>query len=194
MSCCIWQDKSSPEELRIRRAGKHSAEARDRSTVLVLLAATCSGTPATRLGAHSYDFPNYYLAADSHARRILPAPHGGSGCTRKGPSQHRSASNGLVPITPFSTGHVAFGWFASAGSKTRMAALQSCSLFPIAWLMSGVSAYPCCKFRVSPRTPSLARNLLYGQYYIVLLRHSDRCVLAIQRQRTHGRISDCPGP
>ena len=92
---------------------------------------------------------------------------------------------GLVPITPFST----LAMWPLTGlpplvAKHAWLVFNLALLLPIAWLMSSVSGLSLlevgCLLGLSF---PLHRNLLYGQYYIVLLGILTAACWAMQRQR-----------
>ncbi len=133
------------------------------------------------------DFPNYYLAA-----RIA---RDGTDTARlyewrwlQRQKDHRDVDQplvGLVPITPFSTLAV---WpltgLSPFGAKHVWLLLQLALLLPITIALRQVSGQPLLRiawlaFACFP----LHRNLLYGQYYILLLALLLGACWALQRER-----------
>jgi hypothetical protein len=133
------------------------------------------------------DFPNYYLAARL-AREGVDPSRAYEWIWLQREKDHRNIDQrviGLVPITPFSTLAM---WpltgFPPLVAKHAWLLFNLALLFPIAWLMSSVSGLSLlqvgCLLGLSF---PLHRNLLYGQYYIVLLGILTAGCWAIQRQR-----------
>lgn len=133
------------------------------------------------------DFPNYYLAV-----RLV---HDGVDPSRayewiwlQREKDHRDIDQrviGLVPITPFST----LAMWPLAGLSPLLAKhawllFNLALLFPIAWLLTAVTGLSLWQtgFLLGVCFP-LQRNLLYGQYYIVLLGILTAGCWAAQRQR-----------
>jgi hypothetical protein len=133
------------------------------------------------------DFPNYYLAARL-AREGVDPSRAYEWIWLQREKDHRNIDQrviGLVPITPFSTLAM---WpltgFSPLVAKHAWLLLNLALLFPIAWLIRAASGLPllqvgCLLGLCFP----LHRNLLYGQYYIVLLGILTAACWAIQRQR-----------
>jgi hypothetical protein len=133
------------------------------------------------------DFPNYYLAARLTREGVNPS-RAYEWIWLQREKDHRNIDQrviGLVPITPFST----LAMWPLTGlpplvAKHAWLIFNLALLFPIAWFMSGVSGLSLlqvgCLLGLSF---PLHRNLLYGQYYIVLLGILTAAFWAIQRQR-----------
>jgi hypothetical protein len=133
------------------------------------------------------DFPNYYLAAKLTREGVDPS-RAYEWIWLQREKDHRNIDQrvvGLVPITPFST--LAMWPLTSLPplvAKHAWLIFNLALLFPIAWLLSSVSGLSLlevgCLLGLSF---PLHRNLLYGQYYIVLLGILTAACWAIQRQR-----------
>jgi hypothetical protein len=133
------------------------------------------------------DFPNYYLAARLTRERVDPS-RAYEWIWLQREKDHRDIDQrvvGLVPITPFST----LAMWPLTGlpplvAKHAWLVFNLALLLPIAWLMSSVSGLSLlevgCLLGLSF---PLHRNLLYGQYYIVLLGILTAACWAMQRQR-----------
>jgi hypothetical protein len=157
-------------------------------TVLVLLGCYLFGHTMPRAWRSlNTDFPNYYLAARLTREGVDPS-RAYEWIWLQREKDHRNIDQrviGLVPITPFSTLAM---WpltgLAPLVAKHAWLLLNLALLFPIAWLMSGVSGLSLlqvgCLLGLSF---PLHRNLLYGQYYIVLLGILTAAFWAMQRQR-----------
>jgi hypothetical protein len=133
------------------------------------------------------DFPNYYLAAKLTREGVDPA-RAYEWIWLQREKDHRAIDQrvvGLVPITPFSTLAI---WpltgMAPLAAKNAWLIFNLLLLFPIAWLMRAISGLSLlqigCLFGMCF---PLQRNLLYGQYYIVLLGILTAACWAAQRQR-----------
>ncbi len=133
------------------------------------------------------DFPNYYLAARLTREGVDPS-RAYEWIWLQREKDHRDIDQrviGLVPITPFST----LAMWPLTGlpplvAKHAWLLFNLALLFPIAWLMTAVSGLSllqvgCLLGLCFP----LHRNLLYGQYYIVLLGILTAACWAVQRQR-----------
>jgi hypothetical protein len=135
------------------------------------------------------DFPNYYLAAKLTREGVDPSrAYEWTWLQRE--KDHRAIDQrvvGLVPITPFSTLAI---WpltgMAPLAAKHVWLIFNLLLLFPIAWLMRAVSGLSLlqigCLFGMCF---PLQRNLLYGQYYIVLLGILTAACWAAQRNRNY---------
>jgi hypothetical protein len=157
-------------------------------TVLVLLGCYLFGHTLPRAWRSlNTDFPNYYLAARLTREGVDPS-RAYEWIWLQREKDHRNIDQrviGLVPITPFSTLAM---WpltgFPPLAAKHAWLLFNLALLFPIAWLMSGVSGLSLlqvgCLLGLSF---PLHRNLLYGQYYIVLLGILTAALWAIQRHR-----------
>jgi hypothetical protein len=157
-------------------------------TVLVLLGCYLFGHTLPRAWRSlNTDFPNYYLAARL-AREGVDPSRAYEWIWLQREKDHRNIDQrviGLVPITPFSTLAI---WPLTGlhplVAKHAWLLFNLALLVPIAWLMSGVSGLSLlqvgCLLGLSF---PLHRNLLYGQYYIVLLGVLTAGCWAIQRQR-----------
>jgi Glycosyltransferase family 87/WD40-like Beta Propeller Repeat len=157
-------------------------------TVLLLLGCYLFGHTMPRAWRSlNTDFPNYYLAARL-AREGVDPSRAYEWIWLQREKDHRNIDQrviGLVPITPFST----LAMWPLTGlpplvAKHAWLLFNLALLFPIAWLMSGVSGLSLlqvgCLLGLSF---PLHRNLLYGQYYIVLLGILTAAFWAMQRQR-----------
>jgi hypothetical protein len=133
------------------------------------------------------DFPNYYLAARLTHEGVDPS-RAYEWIWLQREKDHRNIDQrviGLVPITPFSTLAM---WpltgLPPLAAKHAWLLFGLALLLPIAWLMRSVSGLSLlqvgCLLGLSF---PLHRNLLYGQYYIVLLGILTAAFWAIQRQR-----------
>jgi hypothetical protein len=132
------------------------------------------------------DFPNYYLAARLTHEGVDPS-RAYEWIWVQREKDHRDIDQrvvGLVPITPFSTLAM---WpltgFSPLVAKHAWLLFNLALLFPIVWLMRAVSGLSllqagCLLGLCFP----LHRNLLYGQYYIVLLGILTAACWAVQRQ------------
>ena len=157
-------------------------------TVLVLLGCYLFGHTLPRAWRSlNTDFPNYYLAARLVREGVDPS-RAYEWIWLQREKDHRNIDQrviGLVPITPFSTLAM---WpltgLPPLAAKHAWLLFNLALLFPIAWLMSDVSGLSLlqvgCLLGLSF---PLHRNLLYGQYYIVLLGILTAGCWAIQRQR-----------
>jgi Glycosyltransferase family 87/WD40-like Beta Propeller Repeat len=157
-------------------------------TVLVLLGCYLFGHTLPRAWRSlNTDFPNYYLAARLTHEGVDPS-RAYEWIWLQREKDHRHIDQrviGLVPITPFSTLAM---WpltgLPPLAAKHAWLLFNLALLFPVAWLMSGVSGLSLlqvgCLLGLSF---PLHRNLLYGQYYIVLLGILTAALWAIQRQR-----------
>jgi hypothetical protein len=157
-------------------------------TVLVLLGCYLFGHTLPRAWRSlNTDFPNYYLAARLTREGVDPS-RAYEWIWLQREKDHRNIDQrviGLVPITPFST----LAMWPLTGlpplvAKHAWLLFNLALLFPVAWLMSRVSGLSLlqvgCLLGLSF---PLHRNLLYGQYYIVLLGILTAACWAIQRQR-----------
>jgi Glycosyltransferase family 87/WD40-like Beta Propeller Repeat len=156
--------------------------------VLVLLGCYLFGHTLPRAWRSlNTDFPNYYLAARLVREGVDPS-RAYEWIWLQREKDHRDIDQrviGLVPITPFSTLAI---WpltgFPPLLAKHAWLLLNLALLVPIAWLMGSVSGLSLlqvgCLLGLSF---PLHRNLLYGQYYIVLLGILTAACWAIQRQR-----------
>src|ERR1700760_392741 len=135
------------------------------------------------------DFPDYYLAARLTREGVNPS-RAYEWIWLQREKDHRNIDQrviGLVPITPFSTLAI---WpltgLPPLVAKHAWLLFNLALLVPIAWLLSGVSGLSLlqvgCLLGLSF---PLHRNLIYGQYYIVLLGILTAACWAIQRQRSH---------
>ncbi len=157
-------------------------------TVLVLLGCYLFGHTLPRAWRSlNTDFPNYYLAARLTREGVDPS-RAYEWIWLQREKDHRNIDQrviGLVPITPFSTLAI---WpltgFPPLVAKHAWLLFNLALLVPIAWLLSSVSGLSLlqvgCLLGLSF---PLHRNLLYGQYYIVLLGILTAACWAIQRQR-----------
>ena len=157
-------------------------------TVLVVLGCYLFGHTLPRAWRSlNTDFPDYYLAARLTREGVDPS-RAYEWIWLQREKDHRNIDQrviGLVPITPFST----LAMWPLTGlpplvAKHAWLVFNLALLFPIAWLMSGASGLSLlqvgCLLGLSF---PLHRNLLYGQYYIVLLGILTAALWAIQRQR-----------
>ena len=135
------------------------------------------------------DFPNYYLAARVTREGVDPS-RAYEWIWLQREKDHRNIDQpvvGLVPITPFST----LVMWPIAGlpplvAKHAWLIFNLLLLVPIAWLMRAISGLSLlqigCLFGLCF---PLHRNLLYGQYYIVLLGILTAACWAAQRHRNY---------
>ena len=133
------------------------------------------------------DFPNYYLAVRLTREGVDPS-RAYDWIWLQREKDHRNIDQrvvGLVPITPFST----LAMWPLTGlpplvAKHTWLLFNLALLLPIAWLMKAVTGLSLlrvgCLFGLCF---PLHRNLLYGQYYIVLLGILTAACWAAQRQR-----------
>ena len=157
-------------------------------TVLVLLGCYLFGhTLPSAWRSLNTDFPNYYLAARLTREGVNPS-RAYEWIWLQREKDHRNIDQrviGLVPITPFSTLAI---WpltgLPPLAAKHAWLLFNLALLFPVAWLMSVVSGLSLmetgCLLGLSF---PLHRNLLYGQYYVVLLGILTAAFWAMQRQR-----------
>jgi hypothetical protein len=119
------------------------------------------------------DFPNYYLAAQlAHEGYDTSQAYDWRWLQRE--KDHRAIDQrviGLAPITPFST---LFVWpltvLAPLTAKHLWLILQLLLLIPIALALRSTTGQPLRRvFLIAAICFPLHRNLLYGQYYILLL-------------------------
>jgi hypothetical protein len=119
------------------------------------------------------DFPNYYLAAQlSHQGYDTSQAYDWRWLQRE--KDHRAIDQrviGLAPITPFST---LFVWpltiLAPLPAKHVWLVLQLLLLIPIALALRSLTGQPLRRIAlIAAICFPLHRNLLYGQYYILLL-------------------------
>jgi hypothetical protein len=135
------------------------------------------------------DFPNYYLAARLVREGVDPS-RAYEWIWLQREKDHRKIDQpvvGLVPITPFST----LAMWPIAGlpplaAKHAWLIFNLVLLFPIVWLMRSVTGLSLLQLGclVGLCFP-LHRNLLYGQYYVVLLGILTAALWAVQRQRNY---------
>jgi Glycosyltransferase family 87/WD40-like Beta Propeller Repeat len=135
------------------------------------------------------DFPNYYLAAKLTREGVDPS-RAYEWIWLQRQKDHRAIDQrvvGLVPITSFSTLAI---WpltgLPPLVAKHAWLIFNLLLLFPIAWLMKSISGLSLlqigCLFGMCF---PLQRNLLYGQYYIVLLGILTAACWAAQRHRNY---------
>lgn len=119
------------------------------------------------------DFPNYYMAASLvHEGYDTARMYEWPWIERE--KDHRAVDNrviGLLPITPFSTLAV---WpltgFKPLAAKHAWILLNLAFLLPIAWMLRSLTglSYQRVALAFSLSFP-LHRNLMYGQFYVLLL-------------------------
>ena len=141
--------------------------------LLVSLLYLCMHTMPRAWGKLNTDFPNYYLSA-----RIA---HEGSDPARlyewvwlQREKDHRALDAkliGLIPITPFST---LFMWpltgLAPLTAKHVWLLVNLALLVPLCWLLRSRTGLPYQRIAlVFALSFPLHRNLLYGQFYLLLL-------------------------
>ncbi len=119
------------------------------------------------------DFPNYYLAAQL-AREGVDAAQAYDWRWLARQKDHHAIDRalvGLVPITPFSTLAVyPLTRFDALTAKRVWIALQLALLLPIALALREITGQPLRRIAlVTVASVPLYRNLLYGQFYILLL-------------------------
>jgi hypothetical protein len=135
------------------------------------------------------DFPNYYLAARVTREGVDPS-RAYEWIWLQREKDHRAIDQrivGLVPITPFSTLAI---WpltgLPPLAAKHAWLIFNLLLLFPIAWMMRSITGLSLlqigCLFGLCF---PLHRNLLYGQYYIVLLGILTAAFWAAQRRRNY---------
>jgi hypothetical protein len=135
------------------------------------------------------DFPNYYLAAKLTREGVDPS-RAYEWIWLQREKDYQAIDQrivGLVPITPFSTLAI---WpltgMPPLAAKHAWLIFNLLLLFPIAWLMRAISGLSLlqigCLFGMCF---PLQRNLLYGQYYIVLLGILTAACWAAQRHRSY---------
>jgi hypothetical protein len=145
----------------------------ERAALLLSLLYLCLHTMPRAWSKLNTDFPNYYLSA-----RIA---HEGSDTARlyewtwlQREKDHRALDDrliGLVPITPFST---LFVWpltgLAPLAAKHVWLLLNLALLVPLCWLLRSLTglSYQRIALAFALSFP-LHRNLLYGQFYLLLL-------------------------
>jgi Glycosyltransferase family 87/WD40-like Beta Propeller Repeat len=145
----------------------------ERAVLLVSLLYLCVHTMPRAWGKLNTDFPNYYLSA-----RIA---HEGSDTARlyewvwlQREKDHRALDArliGLIPITPFST---LFMWpltgLAALTAKHVWLLVNLALLVPLCWLLRGMTGLSYQRIAlVFALSFPLHRNLLYGQFYLLLL-------------------------
>lgn len=119
------------------------------------------------------DFPNYYIAAQLASQRYdTSRMYEWSWIERE--KDHRSIDDrviGLLPITPFSTLAVLpFTHLAPLTAKHVWIVLNLAALVPIGWMLSLMTGLSVRRVALALLLSfPLYRNLLYGQFYIVLL-------------------------
>jgi Glycosyltransferase family 87/WD40-like Beta Propeller Repeat len=172
------------------RAGKLVPRRVIECAVLVLLGFYLFGHTLPRAWRTlNTDFPNYYLAAQLTRDGVDPS-RAYEWIWLQREKDHRAVDQrvvGLVPITPFSTLAI---WpltgMPPLAAKHAWLIFNLLLLFPIAWLMRAVSGLSLlqigCLFGLCF---PLHRNLLYGQYYIVLLGILTAACWAAQRHRNY---------
>jgi Glycosyltransferase family 87/WD40-like Beta Propeller Repeat len=140
-------------------------------------------------GTLNTDFPNYYLAARLVREGVDPS-RAYEWIWLQREKDHRNIDQpvvGLVPITPFSTLAM---WPISGlpplAAKHAWLIFNLVLLFPTVWLMRSVAGLSLLQVGclVGLCFP-LHRNLLYGQYYVVLLGILTAACWAVQRQRNY---------
>ena len=119
------------------------------------------------------DFPNYYLTADL-AREGYDVSRAYDWRWLQRQKDHHSIDQpiiGLAPITPFSTLFVwPLTWFSPLTAKHLWLILQLCLLIPIVFALESLTGQPLRRIALlSVACFPLHRNLLYGQFYILLL-------------------------
>jgi Glycosyltransferase family 87/WD40-like Beta Propeller Repeat len=135
------------------------------------------------------DFPNYYLAAKLTREGVDPS-RAYEWIWLQREKDHRAIDQrivGLVPITPFSTLAIwPLAELPPLAAKHAWLIFNLLLLVPIAWLMRSISGLSLlqigCLFGMCF---PLHRNLLYGQYYIVLLGILTAACWAAQRHRNY---------
>ena len=135
------------------------------------------------------DFPNYYLAARLTRESVDPS-RAYEWIWLQREKDHRNIDQrivGLVPITPFSTLAM---WpltkLPPLEAKHAWLLLNLALLLPIAWLLRAVSGLSLLQIGcLLGLSLPLHRNLLYGQYYILLLGILTGACWAAQRQRNY---------
>ena len=145
----------------------------ERAALLLSLLYLCLHTMPRAWSKLNTDFPNYYLSA-----RIA---HEGSDTARlyewiwlQREKDHRALDDrliGLVPITPFST---LFVWpltgLAPLSAKHVWLLLNLALLVPLCWLLRSLTGLSYQRIAlVFALSFPLHRNLLYGQFYLLLL-------------------------
>jgi hypothetical protein len=145
----------------------------ERGVLLLSLLYLCVHTMPRAWGKLNTDFPNYYLSA-----RIA---HEGFDTARlyewvwlQRQKDHRALDDrviGLVPITPFST---LFMWpltgLAPLTAKHVWLLVDLALLIPLCWLLRGMTGLSYQRIAlVFALSFPLHRNLLYGQFYVLLL-------------------------
>jgi hypothetical protein len=145
----------------------------ERGVLLLSLLYLCVHTMPRTWGKLNTDFPNYYLSA-----RVA---HEGFDTARlyewpwlQREKDHRGLDDraiGLVPITPFST---LFMWpltgLAPLTAKHVWLLVNLALLVPLCWLLRGMTGLSYQRIAlVFALSFPLHRNLLYGQFYLLLL-------------------------
>jgi hypothetical protein len=133
------------------------------------------------------DFPNYYLTARLTREGTDPA-RAYEWIWLQREKDHRNIDQrivGLVPITPFSTLAMwPIALFPPLLAKHLWIAFNLALLFPIALLLRNVTGLSLLQIGILfAMSVPLHRNLLLGQYYIVLLGILTFACWAAQRQR-----------
>jgi Glycosyltransferase family 87/WD40-like Beta Propeller Repeat len=119
------------------------------------------------------DFPNYYLAARlSHEGYDTSRMYEWSWIERE--KDHRAVDIrviGLLPITPFSTLAVwPLAGFQPLTAKHIWVLLNLAFLVPMAWMLRGMTGLSYRRIALAfALSVPLQRNLLFGQFYILLL-------------------------
>lgn len=133
------------------------------------------------------DFPNYYIAAQL-AREGFDTSHAYEWrwlARQKDHHQIDRAIIGLVPITPFSTLAVLplTAWQPLTAKRVWIL-FQLALLLPIALALREITGQPLRRIALlMVACLPLHRNLLYGQYYILLLALLTGACWALQRKR-----------
>jgi Glycosyltransferase family 87/WD40-like Beta Propeller Repeat len=133
------------------------------------------------------DFPNYYLSARL-AREGIDSARAYEWIWLQREKDHRNIDQrivGLVPITPFSTLAMwPIALLPPLMAKHVWIAFNLALLFPIAVLIKNITELSLLQIWILfAMSFPLHRNLLYGQYYILLLAILTAACWAAQRQR-----------
>jgi hypothetical protein len=145
----------------------------ERGVLLLSLLYLCVHTMPRAWGKLNTDFPNYYLSARvAHEGFDTARLYEWAWLQRE--KDHRALDDraiGLVPITPFST---LFMWpltgLAPLTAKHVWLLVNLALLVPLCWLLRGMTGLSYQRIAlVFALSFPLHKNLLYGQFYLLLL-------------------------
>lgn len=145
----------------------------ERSVLLLLVAYLCLHTMPRAWRGLTTDFQNYYLGARL-AHEGVDTARMNEWVWLQREKDHRAIDSrliGMVPITPFSTLAM---WpltgMQALTAKRLWILLSLALLFPIGWMLRSMTGLSYQRIAlVFALSFPLHRNLLFGQYYVLLL-------------------------